>query len=227
MEWAPNNCGGARFRTLPDYRIQVKDVGIPTVLPGTPLFKQLKQTWKNWNWRIRWVSMRTGVPASYILAIATKETGKWSDDRERQASIKSPSGAQGIMQIMPCPVFQREPFKSLVCESDRSSPTDSLYIGARLLASKLSSKKIHGLPDAASSYNKGDLLCHSGKHAWNVFGWEHEQNYSMVVTQLNNAAIEHLHVNRPIWPWFLVGSATLVAGGAVVYAKQHNRLPRE
>jgi hypothetical protein len=206
VNWVSNKCGGARFRTLPDYRIEVEGHGIPKFDAGSASLSQLKQTWKNWKWYIRFFAKKTGLPPSYLLAIATKETGLWSADKKKQASIGSPAGAQGIMQIMPCHVFQNGPWGKLVCGRDRSSPYVSFDIASVILKQHL--KNYGGLPAAASGYNSGSLRCYSGQHEANVFNWHHEHNYAFKVAQFNNSAIENLNVNSNLWMWISGGVAT-------------------
>ena len=115
MEWLQNKCGGARFRTLPDHQIEVEGHGVPVLDPSSAEFRYLRQTWDNWQSLIRKHAKKTGMPPSYLLAVATKETGLWSGDPQKQATIGSPAGAQGIMQVMPCRIFERGRFKDLVC----------------------------------------------------------------------------------------------------------------
>jgi hypothetical protein len=218
VDWISNSCGGARFRTLPDHRIEIEGMGVPVLDPSSALYRQLAQTWANWSGPIRRNARRTGIPPSYLLAVATKETGLYSADKARQATIGSPAGAVGVMQVMPCAIFQREPYKSLVCTRDRANPDDSFYIGATLLAEKV--RALRGLPPAASSYNAGSLKCATGQHASNVFNWHHEHDYSFLVTQLNNTAIERLRVNEPELLKLFIGSAALVGGAIFLYAKR-------
>lgn len=60
MTWVFNKCGGARFRTHPDFRVEVEGRGVETFAPGSPNYKLLAQTWKNWGHLIRkWSKIRT------------------------------------------------------------------------------------------------------------------------------------------------------------------------
>lgn len=215
MEWVSNKCGGVRFRTLPDSRIEIEGQGVPIYAPGSLEQRQLAQTWANWKRLIRKHARKVGIPPSYLLAIATKETGLWSDDKKKQANIGSPAGAQGVMQVMPCHIFPREPYKSLVCNANRADPDDSFKIGSVLLANHL---KRYGFPAAASAYNAGELYCYTGPTSNpgvrpNAFNWKNEHDYATKATTFNNTAVL-MGVNKgSVWPWILGGLA--VSGGLV------------
>ena len=146
----------------------------------------------------------------------TQETGFLSGNKSKQASAGSPAGAEGLMQIMPCRIFNpTHPIGKLVCGNDRKNPNDSVKIGSYIIQNHLGTRG--GLPAAASNYNSGNLTCYKGKHEKNVFNWHHEQNYALKVTEYNNAAIA-MGVNveyDSLWPW-LAGGA--VISGAVLFA---------
>jgi len=229
MAWVSNSCGGARFRTFPDFRVEVEGRGIETFEPGSPNYKLLEQTWKNWAPLIRkWSKIRTKeclkqrktpgspgcalLPPSNILAIMTQETGFLSADKHKQATTGSPAGAMGLMQVMPCKIFNPSTtIGAAVCSADRADPDDSVMLGSMMLQRMLGNQK--GLPAAASNYNSGNLTCWNGKHQQNVFNWHHEQDYAHKVTKYNNTAIA-MGVNDPhgsLWPW-LAGGAAIAAG---------------
>ena len=240
MAWVYNKCGGARFQTTPDFRVEVEGHGFPMLEPGTTRYKILQRTWKNWSYYIRkWSRIRTNeclkqrkdpskpgcalLPPSNILAIMTQETGHLSADKSKQAAAGSPAGAVGLMQIMPCSIFNASTeIGKLVCNSDRSSPNASVKIGSKLLQTQLGNQG--GLPAAASNYNAGSLTCYKGVHEKNVFNWHHEQNYAYKVAEYNNTAIA-MGVNDaylPLWAWALGGVA--VTGGALYLLKRAGRI---
>lgn len=227
MNWVSNKCGGVRFRTLPDFRVEIEGKGVPTFASGSPEFKYLTQTWKNWKSLIRKHAKKTGLPPSYVLAIATKETGLWSGDKKKQATIGSPAGAQGIMQVMPCEIFQYGKFKDLVCGRDRQDPSASLNMGSVLLKAHLDNYE--GFPAAASAYNAGGLKCYTGPTdnpavKPNQFGWVNEHDYATQAIKYNNTAIE-LGINNPsIWPWLVGGAAA--AGATLYFLQRTKRLPQ-
>lgn len=234
MTWVANKCGGAGFRTNPDFRVEVEGRGVETFAPGSPEHNLLAQTWKNWGPTIKkWSRIRTEecraqrqdptkpgcalLPPSNILAIMTQETGFLSKDPHKQATTGSPAGAMGLMQIMPCQIFNASTeIGKLVCGSDRSNPDDSVKIGSKMLQVMLGNRG--GLPAAASNYNSGNLTCWDGKHQQNVFNWHHEQDYAHRVTKFNNSAIAmgvNDAVETPLWMW---GLGSLLATGAALYA---------
>jgi hypothetical protein len=225
MQWVSNKCGGARFRTLPDHSVEIEGQGVPTYAPGSPEHKYLTQTWRNWSGVIRKHAKKTGLPVSNVLAIATKETGLWSGDKHKQATIGSPAGAQGIMQVMPCNVFQYGKFKDLVCGRNRSDPDTSLNMGSVLLQAHM--KNYGGFPAAASAYNAGGLKCYTGPTGNsavkpNKFNWLNEHDYASKATTYNNTAVL-MGVNEgPLWPW-LVGGIT-VAGAALYFVHRNKPL---
>jgi len=208
---------------LPDHRIEVEGQGIPVFEPGSPSFTQLQQTWDNWHRLIRKYARKTGIPPSYILAIATKETGLWAKNKEKQANIGSSAGAQGIMQVMPCRIFEHGRFKDLVCNRDRTDPSSSFDMGSTLLKAHLDN--YGGFPAAASAYNAGGLKCYTGPTSNpavkpNAFNWMNEHDYAGMATKFNNSAIQFLGVNAPsMWPWVIGGGLVATAGLFVVSTK--------
>ena len=237
MTWVANKCGGARFRTLPDFRVEVEGMGFP--LPDPARQKLLEQTWKNWKGVIRkWSAIRTKeclkqrktagapscalLPPSNILAIMTQETGHKSDNKKVQSTITSPAGAAGLMQVMPCKIFNPEKeLGKLVCTHDMTNPDHAVKVGSRFLQVHLGNRE--GLPAAASNYNSGDLTCYKPGHVPNPFNWNHEQNYALRVVEYNNAAIK-MGVNDPsLWPWVFGGLA--FAGAGIYLGIRTGKLP--
>lgn len=229
MTWVANKCGGARFRTFPDFRVEVEGYGVPMLEPDSPRFKLLQQTWRNWEPVIRkWSRIRTRecerarktpgspgcalLPPSNILAIMTQETGFLSADKRAQAKAQSPAGAAGLMQIMPKTVFwSGSDIYKLLEQRDRTNPDHSVEIGSLLLQRHLGNRG--GLPAAASNYNSGNLTCHTGKHEQNPFNWHHEQNYAFKVAEYNNTAIA-MGVNKPALPdWAYAGMGVGAVAG--------------
>lgn len=227
MNWASNKCGGKRFRTLPDNRIEIEGRGVPVYAPGSAEYGYLTQTWKNWGRLIKKHARKTGLPPSFILAIATKETGLWSDDKNKQASIGSPAGAQGIMQVMPCAIFQYGRFKDLVCNQDRQNPDASIHMGSVLLKAQLDSTG--GFPAAASAYNAGGVKCYTGPTSNpgvrpNQFNWMNEHDYATKALTYNNTAVD-MGVNGGadlMWLWL---GGSIAATGALLFAASKGMLP--
>ena len=94
-----NRCGGTRWDMLPDGLIEVEGEGVPAFEPGSARFEQMVATWENWRGLILDAAADNGLPPQWILAIMCQETGPWSNDPARQASIVAPDGGVGLMQI--------------------------------------------------------------------------------------------------------------------------------
>lgn len=207
MSWENNACGGARYRTLSNAAIEVEGVGVPAYRPGSLEFSYLANTWKNWKYLIRKYAQDEKIPASSVLAIASKETGRWSSDKQRQATITSPAGAVGVMQLMP-----------FITSENRADPGVSFRHGSRILASHL--RRFGSLPAAATAYNSGGVYCYEGPTSNpgvtpNEFGFKNEHNYSGSVVKYNNSAILYLNANSPsLLPWAFGG---VVAASAGIY----------
>lgn len=214
MSWVSNKCGGSRFRTLPDHRIEIEDIGTPRIAPGTTQYKNLVKTWKNWGARIRWFAFINGIPPSYLLAIAAQETGFLSGEKKEQAHAVSPAGAEGIMQVMPCRIFNDPGYRRRICGKRMTNPWTSLRAGAYILKRLL--KTYHGeFPFAATAYNSGAVSCHKGLHPVNIFQWHHEQDYVYHAIRYNNTAVA-MGVNKSAWPWVLgVVALTTVSVDAI------------
>jgi soluble lytic murein transglycosylase-like protein len=207
-----NPCGGKRWRLLPSGLIEVEGEGTPVYEPGRAQYGYLERTWGNWGPLFEAAAAAHGVPASWPLAFATIETGLWSSDPARQASIVSPAGAQGVMQLMPATarIYGIDP-------SERADPALNIDAGTALIADLVAK---YGDPVAATApYNSGGL-CTSrgypngcvGRNEWNLCA---DHNYPRAVIQWNNAAIEYLGVGKTSalrsigWAMALGGAALL------------------
>jgi soluble lytic murein transglycosylase-like protein len=198
-----NACGGLRWEMQDDGLIAVEGQGTPYFAPGSIQFVQLTQTWNNWGGKILDASSRTGVPASWILAIATEETGLWSANPSEQASKISGAGAIGLMQIMPATAkgFGANP-------DDMFDPSANIAVGAALLA-KLADARVGQLPEMAAAYNSG-RVCDPGRNQWNL---AMAGDYAGSVVKWNNSAVMYLDL-RPRMGKLLFG---LALGGAGLY----------
>ena len=205
-----NPCGGKRWRTLPSGLIEVEGEGYPAYQPGSAAFSNLSRTWSNWSSMFQSAASDQGLPVAWMLAIATTETGAWSNDPNKQATIVSYAGAVGIMQIMP--QFQPE------TASDLAVPRINVAVGARILA-KLSSVMHGELPAIASGYNAG--AGSSGPHCSAVNEWNmaSDANYPRQVLQYNNAAILNLKLNALSTMGMMLGGS--VAAGLALAAYKY------
>jgi hypothetical protein len=200
-----NPCGGRRWETHDDFTIEVEGEGFPTYESG-PHWQLLNQTWDNWAPEIRSAAKKNGIPPSWVLAFATMETGAWSDDPERQRTIRSPVGAIGIMQVMP---FVAHSYG--YSDADMEQPATNINLGAQIMREHADRNDTNWqLPIIAAKYNAGPArLCDTtGKfgNEWNLYA---AHNYPGKVIRYNNTAIEVLGTNGA-----KVSTAAQVALGA-------------
>lgn len=177
--------GPVAWRTLPDGRIEVDGEGI--VLPRSAAHEQrIQRVAAKWADLAREQSARTGVPASWILAIVDAES---SGD----PSVVSPVGAVGLMQIMP------SWWRGNTAEQMKDARTNAT-IGTDLLADIARRPGVAWeLPKAASVYNCGSDKASGEPRSrpdtrWGMCaeGW-----YLDDVTRANNRAVELLGQARP------------------------------
>lgn len=174
-----NPCGGKRWRLLDGGLIEVEGEGIPNLQPSSAAYNQMLQVWQNWAPLLSSAAERHNVPVSWLLAIATMETGPWAKDPNAEARIVSYAGAIGIMQIMPATgvMFGKRPEQLVI-------PADNIDVGAALVA-KLNSTTQGGLPAISARYNSGKL-CSEGRNEWNLLA---DANYPRRVIEWNNTAL--------------------------------------
>jgi hypothetical protein len=161
----------------------------------------LQQTWDNWKSLFRSAAAKQDLPVSWLVGIASTETGNWSGKPSSQATIVSPAGAVGVMQIMPA--FQPETAAQL------SIPAINIQVGARILH-QLSKGAGLQLPYVSALYNAGHIECRS-INQWNLFS---EGDYPTRAVKYNNGAILYLRVNDVNWLGYTLGGVA-VAGGAL------------
>lgn len=216
MPWAVNKCGGRQWRTHRNWTIEVADHGFPMVRPEDPRFKYMTQTWSHWGPLFRDAAKLYQIPVSWLLALASIETGFLSDNPERQRKAISPAGAAGIMQIMPF-VATMYGYRA----ADRTNPAVSIDIGAHLISDLARGRTGPELPHIGSAYNAGagstarGVRCSPGRNVWNMAA---DHNYPGQSIEFNNAAIHFLNVNKSrVWPWALGGTAAALAVGFAAY----------
>jgi len=206
-DWT-NPCGGKRWRTLPSGLIEVEGEGFPAYAVGSAQYANLERTWDNWGSMFRSAASSAGIPVSWVIAIATTETGSWSKDPNRQASIVSYAGAVGIMQIMP----QYQPESA----AELAVPRINIAVGCRILAD-LARRVGPELPAIASGYNAGSGAhgphC-SGVNEWNMAS---DANYPRQALSYNNSALLYLKVNQMSTLGMMTGGAALSAVGLLAY----------
>ncbi len=209
-----NACGGLRWDMQADGLIAVDSQGTPSFAPGSIQFVQMERTWTNWSGLFRAASNATGVPTAWLLAIATEETGLWSDDAADQASKVSVAGARGVMQIMPATarMFGAEPDAMF-------DPSRNIHVGATLLA-KLAKTRDGQLPEMAAAYNSGSV-CSPGRNQWNL---AMADDYAGNVIKWNNSAVMYLDMGAS--PLRLLAGLALGAGGLFTAAVIAGFAPR-
>lgn len=200
LDWVQNRCGGVRWRSWPSGLIEVEGQGFPAVTPSDGAFVHLRQTWDNWKSLFRSAASKQNLPVSWLVGIATTETGNWSGKPGEQATIVSPAGAVGVMQVMPA--YQPETAAEL------ARPAINIPVGARILR-KLAGGIGLELPYVSALYNAGHIECRS-INQWNLFS---EGDYPSRAVKYNNGAILYLRANDPDWIGYAVGGAAVAGMG--------------
>jgi len=185
--------------------IEVEGEGTPVLNPTDKRVALLARTWANWAPYFRASAKSNHIPVSWLVAIATVETGAWSDNPQEQATVGSPAGAVGVMQFMP---FVPPEFGFTA--ADRTNPQKSIEMGARFLA-KLAKKNSGQLPLMAAQYNSGRIECSPGRNEWNLVA---DANYPRQALLYNNTALRYLDLGTSALMYALAGMA--FAGAAAV-----------
>jgi soluble lytic murein transglycosylase-like protein len=177
-----NPCGGKAWELRPSGEIAIEGEGVPLLAPTSPGALLMLQNVTNWGPQFRAAAAKYGVPLPWVVAIATMETGPWSKDPMRQASIVSGAGAVGIMQIMPSTASGLG-----VPPNHLTDPAVNIDTGVKLVA-KLAEKNPSGLPAISAAYNSGKVCgcAKSGCNEWNLYA---DANYPRRVIEWNNTAI--------------------------------------
>lgn len=236
-----NPCGGVRWRTLRDGRIEVEDRGVLYATGEGPYsFRTyVHNSWRNFRPEILAASKKRGVPVSWILALIATETGLWSNKRERQARISNYC-CRGPMAVMVSPYPNHKTFGGYPRADDMLDPAKNIDTGAAIMA--YHARKGLDLPAIAARYNSGGLCCRSsptvpskpGGRVQNVYNLcsakipstATGQSYPEKAIRGNNTAIAELDVNATagstllyaVGGFLLVGAAA-VAVGAVPLGK--------
>lgn len=209
-EWR-NPCGGKRWRIDPSGFIEVEGEGFPEHGPDTKQYQYMMQTWENWAPYFRAASREFGVPLNYLLAIASIESGYWSDDPAEQATIGSHAGAIGVMQLMGVAKKHVElafPDKRF---GEREDPRENIRMGAALLRDLLD-KNEWSFPEVSAIYNSG-RKCSPGHNEWNLMA---DANYPRHAILWNNAALNYVSFNQIPWTAIGIGAAGLAVAGVIL-----------
>lgn len=208
-DFTANICGGVRWRTVSGGLIEVENLGLPAVQPGSARFTNLARTWANFGDLLGPAADSVKLPRSWLLAFATVETGFLSKSRSDQASAVSPAGALGVMQLMPQYFLPLTPDQLL-------NPAINISTSAQFIRRLCDSSKCPWrceLPYLGSVYNAGSgsdcVQCSPGQ---NAFNFTEDADYSMQLVEYNNAALTYMKLGASATPW-VVGGA-LAAGAA-------------
>ena len=187
-----NPCGGARWRYLDDGSIEVEGRGVPRYEPDDAHFVLLEQTWDNWSGFFLDAADEYELPVSWLVAIASVETGPWSDDPDEQAGIPSPAGARGVMQIMPATA------RLLDFDADEMyDPATNIRAGAKLLSID-NGRITGGLPVISGAYNSGKFCCNNPRctpGCQNSYFVCTDGNYPGAAIKYNNSALAYLDLS--------------------------------
>lgn len=185
-DWVPNKCGGVRWRTLGNGTIEIEGSGVPTISTTGPQFQNMSRTWANWKHFMAPAAKEFGIPLSWVLAIATVETGFLSSDPAKQAAAYSPVGAAGVMQLMPMTANMLG-----MTSAERTDPQKNIWGGVKLMRMLADGPTGPELPNIASAYNAGSgstglgVRCSAGRNEWNLMS---DANYPRQAVQLQNSA---------------------------------------
>lgn len=220
MGWV-NPCGGRRWQTLADGRIEIEGEGIPLYEPGSAQFAQMKQAWDNWSGYIRSAARRHDVPVSWMIAIMTMETGPWADNPQEQATIVSPAGAVGPMQVMPA-TGEMLGFRG----TQLYEPRYNIQAGAGAMRYWMD-RGASSLPEVSSRYNSG-RLCGARANCGITNEWRlcAASNYPRKTILWNNAAIEHLGLGFSLTTMLGVGLGVAGVGWAIAIATGARDVPK-
>jgi soluble lytic murein transglycosylase-like protein len=199
-----NPCGGLRWDMQTDGTVAVDGQGVPVFDQGSLRYRQMEQSWANWGTLILDAASANGIPPQWILAVMCQETGLWSGDAAKQASIVSPDGGVGLMQITD---------KSLGNPADMLDPATNVAVGSALLG-KLARLRDGQLPEIAANYNAGGVRCGASGNPW---GMVMSGDYVGNVIRWNNTAVMYLDMApKPKWlAGLAIGAAGLYAAAVI------------
>lgn len=209
-----NPCGGVKWRTLSDGRIELEDGSIPSFGVASAEAGQLLLTWQNWSSEFRAASESTGIPVEWLVAIAAMETGSYAANKEKQRKIGSFDGSIGIMQ----PLVGVAHMFGYTSE-DRYDAAKNIDMCAKLLRQNAQTKNgAFGFPVAAAMYNggAGNGGCNTGNDKFNLKGTHlRPTRYVTDAIRYLNTAVESGWLATPhLLPMAAVGIALAGIGAA-------------
>jgi len=164
-----NPCGGMRWRTNADGRIELEDGSVPEYAPGSVGYKQVEQTWNNFSGEFENAAYDVDLPIEWLVGIATSETGFLSGNKEKQRTVESQDGYSSIGVMQPLPSVARIYGYSA---DDRFDAQKNIEIGAKVLQSN-NLRTSGGFPVVAAMYNGGQGRggCNIGNDVFNLKGY--------------------------------------------------------
>lgn len=206
-----NPCGGVKWRTLSDGRIELEDGTTPAFGLTSAEAKQLLLTWQNWSSEFRGASERLGLPVEWLVAIAAMETGGYAANKEKQRTIGSFDGSIGIMQPLAL-VAHMFGYTS----EDRYDAYKNIDMSSRLLRSNALTKNgAHGFPVVAAMFNggQGNGGCNTGNDKFNLKGTSlRKTRYATDAIKYLNTAIEAGWMATTGLPVAAIGIGLALAG---------------
>lgn len=157
-EWQ-NPCGGTRWRTLSSGAIEVEGLGVPLPPPGVSRYtfrNYVLSSWQNLGPEIQRASEKWKIPASWILALISIESGiRAPQGRAAQVATRNYCcwGSMAVM-VTPYANYKQAGYTSA---DDMLDPWKGVDAGVAIMAD------FHGkgydLPLIASRYNSGGVCC--------------------------------------------------------------------
>jgi soluble lytic murein transglycosylase-like protein len=222
-----NPCGAAyAWRNLPDGTTEVQGLGLPVWRSSNAQdqahWNNAVRTWQNWAPEFERAARLNDVPASWLLAIATQETGLWSRSKEEQRTIASQDGYSsiGIMQPIPATAVAMG-----YTPQDRLDPFKNIDIGARLLAKNIG---LYGrdLIKIGAAFNRGKFECLPGREPYFNTRVHQGSNYPFNIIRTANTAIATGLVKPSRSLASSMGLGLLIAGAGALTAIAIMRSPK-
>lgn len=208
--------GFASYQTNSDGTVTIEKLGLRTYGPDAPERQWLVQTWQNFGGQLTKAAQRYGVPVPWMAAIAAVETGLWSKDPQRQATITNDEGAVGLMQVMPTRVNGELKGSPKAGTKEQLLNLDYNIDRGALFLKEWSDRFGPEFPVVAAAYNAGRKECKGA----GTFGLVSDKDYPARAVTFLNTAILDLGIGRSFpWQWFALGLAGGAAAGYYLRAR--------
>ncbi len=189
-----NPCGGTQWRELEDRSIEVQGIGVPVYTPGHARHDIVVGTWNNWGCELAAAAERYSLPPSWLIGIASVETGWLWENAADQAEAVSHAGARGIMQVMPSTA------RLLDYDPDTMfDPTTNIDAAAKLIR-RLWDRIPSGLPAISGAYNSGKVCCDDPRGCrpgcTNQYRVCTDGDYPGAAIRFNNTAVAYVDLSK-------------------------------